>query len=136
MGVNVQPGEFYPSDGINGITLGGTDVTSQLRGGQIGANIALRDTTLPTDQAELDEFAQNLAYRFAARGSRCSPIRPPTRPPPVSPGTILPSDPHRTQPNGYVGFAATIQVNSVVQAKPSLVAMGTPSAVRPARWLH
>ena len=68
VGVNVQPGTFYPGGGINGITLGGADVTSQLRGGQIGANIALRDTTLPTDQAELDEFAQNLASRFNGVG--------------------------------------------------------------------
>ena len=60
-GANVQPDAYYPDGGIEGIMLGGNDVTSQLRGGQIGANIALRDTTLPTDQAELDEFAQNLA---------------------------------------------------------------------------
>ena len=54
--------------GMPGITLDGNDVTGQLRGGRIGANIALRDTTLPTDQAELDEFAQNLASRFDAQG--------------------------------------------------------------------
>ncbi len=55
------------SGSIGGIMLGGTDVTSQLQGGQIGANITLRDSTLPTDQAELDEFAQNLASRFDTR---------------------------------------------------------------------
>ena len=48
--------------------LGGVDVTNQLQGGQIGANITLRDTTMPTDQAELDEFSQNLAARFSAQG--------------------------------------------------------------------
>ena len=42
---------------------GGTDVTRQLQGGQIGANITLRDTTLPTDQGELDELSQNMATR-------------------------------------------------------------------------
>ena len=62
------PNDYYPSGGIPAIMLGGVDVTSQLQGGQIGANIALRDTTLPTDQAELDELAQNLASRFSDNG--------------------------------------------------------------------
>ena len=48
------------------VTLNGTDVTSALTGGQIGADIALRDTTLPTAQAQLDEFSYSLANRFAA----------------------------------------------------------------------
>ena len=43
--VNVAPNDYYPNGGIPAITLGGVDVTSQLQGGQIGANIALRDTT-------------------------------------------------------------------------------------------
>ena len=132
VGVNVQPGTFYPGGGINGITLGGTDVTSQLRAGQIGANIALRDTTLPTDQAELDEFAQNLAYRFSAMGLTLF-TDPSTDPATTGnqPGTILPSDPNRTPPNGYVGFAATIQVNSAVQATPSRVRDGDWPPVAP-----
>ncbi len=67
-GASVQPGTYYPGGGITAITLNGADVTGQLRGGRIGANIALRDMTLPTDQAELDEFAQNLASRFDAQG--------------------------------------------------------------------
>ncbi len=40
-------------------------MTTQLTGGQLGANLTLRDTTLPTYQAELDEFSQNLASRFS-----------------------------------------------------------------------
>ena len=50
------------------ITLGGNDVTAQLQGGSLGAQIALRDPTLPTLQANLDEFAQTLSTRFAAQG--------------------------------------------------------------------
>ena len=135
VGVNVQPGTFYPSGGINGITLGGTDVTSQLRGGQIGANIALRDTTLPTDQAELDEFAQNLAYRFSAMGLTLF-TDPSTDPATTGnpPGTILPSDPNRTPPNGYVGFAATIQVNSAGTGHAFQGARWGLAACGPARW--
>ncbi len=133
VGVNVQPGTFYPGGGINGITLGGADVTSQLRGGRIGANITLRDTTLPQDQAELDGFAQNLASRF--NGAGLTLFTDPTTDPatnPVAPaaGTVLPQDPNQTPPNGYVGFAATIQVNSVVRANPSKVRDGDiPSAL-------
>ena len=57
-----------PGSGIPPILLGGIDVTQQLTGGEIGADITLRDSTLPTYQAELDEFAQNLAGRFNAEG--------------------------------------------------------------------
>ena len=112
---NVQPGSYYPGGGIAAITLDGTDVTSQLTGGQLGANITLRDATLPTYQAELDEFSQNLASRFSAQG------------------LTLFSDPNGNVPagggtpvqQGYVGFAAEIQVNPAVQSDPSLVRDGT-----------
>ncbi|HEY4172124.1 MAG TPA: flagellar hook-associated protein FlgK, partial [Rhodopila sp.] len=40
-------GAYYPGGGIAGIMLDGTDVTSQMTGGQMGADITLRDTTLP-----------------------------------------------------------------------------------------
>ena len=115
--VNVLPGTSYPGGGIPPIMLGGVDVTNQLQDGQIGANIALRDATLPTDQAELDEFAQNLASRFDAQvlslftdaaGNLPSPAAPPA---PVQ--------------TNYVGFAGTIQVNPLVLATPSLVRDGT-----------
>jgi flagellar hook-associated protein 1 len=116
-GSNVQPGAYYPKGGIEGIMLGGADVTSQLRGGQIGANITLRDVTLPTDQAELDEFAQNLSGQFAASGLKLF-----TKPD----GTLPVKTPPPAQ-QGYVGFAGTIQVNPDVQDDPSLVRDGTPS---------
>lgn len=113
--VNVPPGTYYPGGGIPAITLDGADVTGQLTGGQLGANITLRDTTLPTYQAELDEFSQNLASRFSAQG------------------LTLFSDPNGNVPagggtpvqQGYVGFASEIQVNPAVQADPSLVRDGT-----------
>jgi flagellar hook-associated protein 1 FlgK len=123
VGVNVQPGTFYPGGGINGITLGGADVTGQLRGGQIGANIALRDTTLPQDQSELDEFAQNLASRF--NGAGLSLFTDPTG---NVPGPAAPPLPVQTN---YVGFAGTIQVNPLVQARPSLMRDGDSPPARP-----
>ena len=116
-GSNVQPGAYYPKGGIEGIMLGGTDVTSQLRGGQIGANITLRDVTLPTDQAELDEFAQNLSSQFAATGLKLF----------TEPDGTLPANSPPPAQQGYVGFAGTIQVNPDVVKTPSLVRDGTPS---------
>jgi flagellar hook-associated protein 1 len=112
--VNVAPNDYYPNGGIPAIMLGAVDVTSQLQSGQIGANIALRDTTLPTDQAELDELAENTASRFAANGLTLF-----TEPD----GTVPKNTPPPVQ-NGYVGFANSIQVNPTVQTDPSMVRDG------------
>jgi flagellar hook-associated protein 1 len=111
----IGAGASYPGGTIPGITLDGIDVTSQLQGGGLGANIALRDTTLPTFQGELDEFSQSLASRFQAQG------------------LTLFSDPNGNVPlgggmpaqSGYVGFASEIQVDPTVLATPSMVRDGT-----------
>ncbi len=116
-GAGMQPGAYYPGGGVPAIVLGVVDVTRQLQGGRIGANITLRDTTLPTDQAELDEFAQNLASRFAGNGLSLF----------TDPNGAVPSGGGVPVQSGYVGFAGTVQVNSAVQANPGLVRDGTPS---------
>jgi flagellar hook-associated protein 1 FlgK len=116
--VNVQTGTYYPGGSIPAIMLGGTDVTSQLQGGQIGANITLRDTTLPTDQAELDELSQNMASRFATNGLALF----------TDPTGAVPAGGGVPAQNGYVGFSGIIQVNPLVQATPSLVRDGTAAA--------
>ena len=114
-GANVQPGSYAPGGGIPAITLGGADVTAALTGGRLGANIALRDTTLPTDQAGLDEFAQNLASRFAAQGLRLF----------TDASGAVPAGGGVPVQAGYVGFAAVIGVNPAVGASPALVRDGT-----------
>lgn len=114
-GANVQPGSYYPGGGIQPILLGGTDVTAALTGGQLGANITLRDTTLPTDQAQLDEFSQNLATRFSAQGLALF----------TDGSGAVPAGGGVPVQSGYVGFAAVIQVNPAVTATPSLVRDGT-----------
>jgi flagellar hook-associated protein 1 FlgK len=119
---NVQPGTSYPGGGIPAITEDGADVTGQLTGGQLGANITLRDTTLPTYQAELDEFSQNLASRFSTQGLTL--FSDPTGNVPAGGGSPVQS--------GYVGFASEIQVNPAVQASPSLVRDGTNASTPPA----
>jgi flagellar hook-associated protein 1 FlgK len=121
-GANVLPGTTYPGGGIPPITIGGVDVTGQLTGGQLGANITLRDSTLPTYQAELDEFSQNLASRFSTQGLTL--FSDPTGAVPAGGGVPVQS--------GYVGFAGIIQVNPAVQADPSLVRDGTNASTPPA----
>lgn len=114
---SIGPGASYPANGIPAITLGGVDITSQIQGGRLGADLTLRDNTLPTFQGELDEFSASLANRFSAQG------------------LTLFSDPQGNVPAmggggtpvqaGYVGFSSQIQVNPAVQANVSLVRDGT-----------
>jgi|ERR1700722_5409304 flagellar hook-associated protein 1 len=116
----VADANIAPGSGAPPIMLRGTDVTAQMQGGQIGANVTLRDTTMPTDQAELDELAQNLAGRFDAQGLTL--FTDPNGAVPPSAPVGAPPPPVQT---GYVGFAATIQVNPTLS--PSAVRDGTPS---------
>jgi len=112
---NAAPGASYNTGTLPGILLNGQDVTSQVQGGQLGANITLRDTVLPTYQGELDEFSATLANRFSAQGlnlfTNAAGLVPSASAPPVQ--------------SNYVGFAGTIQVNPAVVATPSLVRDGT-----------
>lgn len=103
----------YPGS-IPAIKLGGTDVTAALTGGTLGASITLRDKTLPTYQAELDQFSAQLSNRFAAQGLSLF-----TR----GDGSLPASTGPYTQ-SGYVGYAGQITVNPAVAASPSLVRDG------------
>lgn len=108
-------GSFAPGGGVPAITLRGQDVTARLVGGMLGANITLRDATLPAGQAQLDEFAQTLSERFAQQGLRLFSD---------ASGTV-PARTGTPAQGGYVGYAAAIQVNPAVAASPSLVRDGT-----------
>ncbi len=108
-------GASYPSGGIPAITLLGTDVTAQLSGGTIGARIALRDSTLPKFQAQLDQFAQTLASRFDKQGLTLF----------TDPNGAVPSSTGTPVQQSYVGFAGIIGVNPAVTANPALVRDGT-----------
>ena len=105
----------YPTSGVPGILLGSTDITAQMTGGQIGAQLALRDATLPTYQASLDQFAQSLSTRFADQGLTLFTDN--SGGVPVSNGTPMQA--------GYVGYAGVVQVNPAVVANPALVRDGT-----------
>jgi flagellar hook-associated protein 1 FlgK len=106
---------YASGGGIPAITLGGTDVTSQLIGGKLGGDITLRDQTLPTLQANLDEFAETLSTRFAAQGLALFTD---------GSGTV-PSGGGTPVQSGYVGYSSEIEVNPAVVAAPSLVRDGT-----------
>jgi flagellar hook-associated protein 1 len=113
----VGPTSYYPGGGLPAVTLNGQDITTAITGGQLGADLSLRDSVLPTQQAALDEFSANLASRFGDQGLAL-----------FTDGTgKIPSLTGPYTQSGYVGFAATIQVNPVVQNMPSLVRDGTPS---------
>ncbi|HTZ71110.1 MAG TPA: flagellar basal body rod C-terminal domain-containing protein [Acetobacteraceae bacterium] len=109
------PTTFYPGGGLPGIMLGATDITSQITGGSIGANLTLRDSTIPTYQGELDEFSQNLAGRFDAQGLTLFSD---------GQGNVPASGGTPAQAN-YIGFASAITVNPAVVANPALVRDGT-----------
>jgi flagellar hook-associated protein 1 FlgK len=114
-GATTGPTTYYPGGGLPGIEMGGTDITAQLTGGSIGANLALRDTTIPTYQGELDEFSQTLASSFSAQGLNL--FTDPQGNVPAGGGTPVQST--------YLGFSSTITVNPAVVASPALVVNGT-----------
>ncbi len=113
----LSPTDTYPGS-IPGIVVGGTDVTASMTGGSIGANIELRDATLPTSQAQLDEFSHTLATRLDTQGLRLFSD---------GSGNIPQGGQGGVTQGGYVGFSSTIQVNPAVQQRPSLVRDGTTS---------
>jgi flagellar hook-associated protein 1 FlgK len=114
-GNNLLPTSFYPGGGVNGIFVNGVDITATGLGGAIGALVDLRDNTLPTYGAQLDELAQKLADRINQQGLKLFTDLSGNVPANVpSPGIV-----------GYVGFASQIQVNPNVLANSTLIRSGT-----------
>ncbi|MEJ1978188.1 MAG: flagellar basal body rod C-terminal domain-containing protein [Acetobacteraceae bacterium] len=102
------------------LMLSGQDVTAQITSGSLGANLTLRDTTLPAGQAGLDEFSKTLADRMNDQGLALFTDQS---------GNVPNTDPSAsTVQSGYVGFANEIQVNSQIIATPSLVRDGLQNA--------
>ncbi len=111
---SVAAAAFYPGGGIPAVMLRGVDVTTRLGSGALAGNIELRDTTLPTFQAELDEFARTLSARFEDQGLRLFTDPAGTVPPVGTPVQ-----------DAYVGYGGVIGVNPAVSADPALVRDGT-----------
>lgn len=113
---DASPGTIPP------IQLNGQDVTTSLAGGTLGANIALRDTTLPAMQAELDAFSSTLASRFSTQGLTLF-----TDASGNGSGTSLTTPP----PGGQLEFSSSIQVPAGVSATPASVRDGNTVGQNP-----
>jgi len=59
--VSVSQDMTYANGGISGITVGKTDITSDISSGKLAAQIQQRDSELPNAQNALDTLAQNLS---------------------------------------------------------------------------
>ncbi|PKU26007.1 flagellar hook-associated protein FlgK [Telmatospirillum siberiense] len=59
--VPVSANTTYASGGINGIMVGGTDITSEISSGKLAGLIQQRDTELPNAQNALDTLSQSLS---------------------------------------------------------------------------
>jgi len=120
------PESYYP-ESAGAITVGdptnqnATDITMSSIGGKLGGLIELRDQSIPENQAMLDETAYQLARRFDQQGLRLF-----TNSDNQIPGNSAP-DPNADPPVAveYVGFSATMQVNSLILDDNTLVRNGT-----------
>ncbi|MBF0858732.1 flagellar hook-associated protein FlgK [Gluconobacter sp. LMG 31484] len=99
------------SNTIPAITLNGKDVTTHLTGGTLGANITLRDTTLPTMQAQLDSLTSTVATRFSDQGMPLFTSG--------ADGSVPGSSQTDLTPTGSVGFSQEMSVSSVYSDDPS-----------------
>lgn len=104
-------GPTAPPASSPSLLLSGQDVTSQVTGGRLGAELSLRDKTFPGLQSGLDHFAQTLATGFAGQGLTLF----------TDAGGNVPSLP---------GAALTLRVSALAQATPSFVRDGpTPGGL-------
>ena len=99
------------TSGVPALQINGHSVSSL--GGEMGANLTLRDKTIPDMQSKLDGFAYNMASSFQSQH------------------VTLFTDNSPTVPPAALGFSATIQVSAAVQTTPTLLRdgdTGTPLA--------
>lgn len=121
----LSPTTTYSNGGVPPILLHSSnaaippvDVTSQISGGQLGALVQLRDTTLPGYTANLDTFSANLATQFSGLSGGLSLQL-------FTDGTGTPIS------GSSVGLSSTIQVNPAVTATPLLVRDGSAGTANP-----
>ncbi len=100
-----------PAAAVPQMSLGGIPVAGQPIGGRIGANLALRDGTLPDLQSGLDQFAQSMASQFNAQGLKLFTDPVGAVPPPAT-----------------SGFAQGIRVSAAVVAAPAMLRDGAGAA--------
>ncbi len=74
---SMNPSIAYPTE-INGIMLGGRDVTNLIKSGKLNALIELRDKTLPNRQEELDSLTKSLCNEINTIHNKGTGLPPPT----------------------------------------------------------
>ncbi|MBP2230933.1 flagellar hook-associated protein 1 FlgK [Azospirillum agricola] len=77
---SVGAGTLYSptgTSGFQGIMIDGIDITTSLKGGTLSALVALRDTDLPAQQAQLDELATTLKESLNAIQNQGTAYPPP-----------------------------------------------------------
>lgn len=115
-------GMYYPGGGASGLLidgdpakdLAGENINREI-GGQLGALLTLRDSTLPQYQAQLDELAQKTAARFDAAGLRLF----------TDHNGNVPASVADPLPITYSGFSQSFQVNPAILADYTLIRSGT-----------
>ncbi|HPD83025.1 MAG TPA: flagellar hook-associated protein FlgK [Alphaproteobacteria bacterium] len=127
--VPLSANQYYPNSasGLIVVSIANgretrTDITDRVIGGKIGGLLTLRDETIPSYHAQLDELAYQMAFRFEAQGltlftDQSGSIPLGTAPDP----TTLPLP----TPVPYVDFARTIRVNRDIDNDITLLQSGT-----------
>ena len=104
----------------NGVTLGGVDITANIktRDGVISGLLTLRDTVLPQFQTKLDDLALGIAKQLDVvdvGGGASEALNLFTDSAGNAPAAFTPAD------NFTAGFAGTIQVRAALKTDPSLI---------------
>ena len=104
----------------NGVTLGGVDITANIktRDGVISGLLTLRDTVLPQFQTKLDDLALEIAKQLDVvdvGGGASEALNLFTDSSGNAPAAFTPAD------NFTAGFAGNIQVRAALKTDPSLV---------------
>lgn len=111
---------YYPGGGASGLYIdsagtSGTEVTQGQVGGEMGALFNLRDNTLPTYQAQMDEMAQKLSARLDQQGLKLF----------TDGSGNVPASTADPAPVSYVGYSGEIRVNPAIVKDPTLIRNGT-----------
>jgi flagellar hook-associated protein 1 len=108
------------ANGYANLSSGGVDVTSQLTGGTIGGLLHVRDTSIPSYMASLDQLAAQAAASVNGLHQAGFDLN-------GNPGLALFT--YATPPAGTSGAAKAIQVNSAIVSDNSLIAAaGVPQS--------
>lgn len=95
---------------FSAISVNGVDITSQIKSGDIGALVTLRDKTLPAAQSQLDQLAQQLSSALNSVSNGASSVPPPTS----LTGTTTVAGTDALSATGTVRLAVTDQSGNLV----------------------